>query len=182
MGINGYHAKKRCLRHVHNANRRIGIKRGEMKNKICDICGAEDNLQVHHISYEPEVTQNLCVSCHQKQRPYHGVGKSNNSPLFDKLKEKFIQLSEGGRKTRNTVTKTLGISYMTAYLWDKKLGIERTIIPIAPMERKNPVQITITQEQYQWMQQQPRGAFNLSKKVRNMLEELRNNENRGEKN
>ena len=44
------------------------------------------------------------------------------------------------------------------------------------------VQITITHEQYEWMQQQPRGAFNLSENVRDMLEELRNNENRGGKN
>ena len=38
-----------------------------------------------------------------------------------------------------------------------------------------PVQITITQEQYDWLQKQPRGALNLSEKVRNMIEELRNN-------
>lgn len=46
-----------------------------------------------------------------------------------------------------------------------------------------PVQITITPEQYQWMQEQPRGAFNLSEKVRAMLEELRNDKKKeGEKN
>lgn len=94
----------------------------------CEICGATENLQIHHISYEPEITQILCIGCHQNQHPKHGVGPSRgngNHPLFDELQEEFIMLSDKGRTTRKEVAKRLGISYMTAYLWDKMLGIKR---------------------------------------------------------
>ena len=92
--------------------------------KVCALCGTQENLQTHHISYEPEITQVLCVRCHKGVHG-HGVGKSTNCPMFGKLKEEFLLLSEGGEKSRMFVAENLGISYMTAYLWDKKLGIRR---------------------------------------------------------
>lgn len=42
------------------------------------------------------------------------------------------------------------------------------------------VQVTIEESQYSWLQEQPRGGLNLSKKVRDMIEELRNNKKEGE--
>lgn len=44
------------------------------KCEKCEVCGATENLQLHHISYEPEITQCLCVSCHQEVHG-HGVGR-----------------------------------------------------------------------------------------------------------
>jgi len=43
------------------------------------------------------------------------------------------------------------------------------------------VQITVTKEQYEWIQEQPR-VFNLSEKVRNLLEDLIKNKKEEEKN
>ena len=94
--------------------------------KKCDICGTTEDLQNHHISYEPEIIQVLCVGCHEELHG-HGVGKSENCPLFDKLKDDFITLSNNGMIPRTEVAEKLGISYMTAYLWDKKLNIVRDI-------------------------------------------------------
>lgn len=148
-----------------------------MKNEVCDMCGAEDNLQVHHISYEPVVTQVLCVHCHQKRHPQHGVGKSSNSPMFDRLKETFILLSEGGGKNRSAVANALGISYMTAYLWDKKLKIKRHI-NVPQNNRKKRCKITITEEQYMWLREQPR-TFNLSENVRSLIEGIKNEKGEG---
>lgn len=31
---------------------------------ICPECGKEKELINHHISYDPEITQNICRSCH----------------------------------------------------------------------------------------------------------------------
>jgi len=30
----------------------------------CTVCGSEENIQRHHLSYEPEVTIFLCRKCH----------------------------------------------------------------------------------------------------------------------
>ena len=40
-------------------------------------------------------------------------------------------------------------------------------------QMKKAVQITITEEQYEWLQKQPRGAFNLSQSVRELLEDIK---------
>jgi len=32
----------------------------------CDLCGDTENVDGHHISYEPEEVVDLCRSCHQK--------------------------------------------------------------------------------------------------------------------
>ena len=95
-------------------------------SKECEICGTTENLQEHHISYEPEIKQTLCVKCHQKQHNGHGVGSSRGNgchPLFDELKDKFYYLRKVKNKNRTSVVNELGISYMTGYLWDRKLRI-----------------------------------------------------------
>ncbi len=40
----------------------------ETRNNQCELCGDEDNLQVHHITYDnsPENLLVVCRSCHQK--------------------------------------------------------------------------------------------------------------------
>lgn len=40
----------------------------------CASCGSTENLQLHHLSYNPEVKVLLCVECHKKVHK-HGVGK-----------------------------------------------------------------------------------------------------------
>jgi hypothetical protein len=32
----------------------------------CVICGSTENLVSHHISYEPEIIETLCKSCHRE--------------------------------------------------------------------------------------------------------------------
>lgn len=34
---------------------------------VCEICGATDNLERHHTSYEPKVIIILCRNCHRKE-------------------------------------------------------------------------------------------------------------------
>lgn len=94
-------------------------------SEVCELCGTTENLQGHHISYNPEIKQTLCIDCHQLQHPNHGVGRAKGSFLFDKLKNEFIIESDEGRVSWTTVAKKLGISCMTACTWGKKLGIKR---------------------------------------------------------
>lgn len=36
---------------------------------LCSECGSNLFVQEHHVSHDPEVTQNLCVLCHAKKHP-----------------------------------------------------------------------------------------------------------------
>ena len=72
---------------VSNVARQMeGSDGGGEEEMKCELCGATENLQVHHLSYEPEVTQVLCMNCHQKQHPEHGIGRSlcqvEGSPIW----------------------------------------------------------------------------------------------------
>ena len=55
-------------------------------------------LQEHHISYDPEVTIRLCVSCHGKEHG-HGVGLGVGEwfCLNTEVKGQFIELWESGQ-------------------------------------------------------------------------------------
>ena len=44
----------------------------------CEICGSREGLIVHHRSYEPEVTELLCRSCHSAVHNYTKVPKNPN--------------------------------------------------------------------------------------------------------
>lgn len=88
----------------------------------CEICGARGNIQKHHISYEPEIIQLLCVDCHEAVHN-HGVGKAPGwTPLFKWLKTDAETLFKEGA-TNNEVANACGISYPTASHWRKKLGL-----------------------------------------------------------
>ena len=39
----------------------------KIKDK-CTKCGSTENLETHHISYVPEVTETLCKKCNAKER------------------------------------------------------------------------------------------------------------------
>ena len=88
----------------------------------CAICGATENIQKHHTSYEPEVIQLLCVDCHKKVHN-HGVGNPPgwNPKLFETLGiDAEILFKEGA--TNGEVAKACDVSYATASHWRKKLG------------------------------------------------------------
>ena len=88
----------------------------------CAICGARENLQKHHVSYEPEIIQLLCVDCH-KAVHNHGVGKAPGwTPLFGWLKEDAEILFKEGA-TNKEVAKACDIFRATASHWRKKLGL-----------------------------------------------------------
>lgn len=36
------------------------------KQKFCQLCGKEKNLEIHHVSYKKDLTLKVCRSCHQK--------------------------------------------------------------------------------------------------------------------
>ena len=56
----------------------------------CERCGATENLVHHHVSYEPEVIQILCLTCHGRLHSFGGIPKrpigfQTNLPLRNKL-------------------------------------------------------------------------------------------------
>ena len=89
----------------------------------CAICGATENIQKHHVSYEPEIIQFLWVNCH-KAVHNHGVGKAPGwNTLFEALKNDAETLFKEGA-TNKEVAKACDISYATASHWRSKLGLE----------------------------------------------------------
>lgn len=89
----------------------------------CEICGATENIQEHHISYEPEIKQFLCVTCHEAVHN-HGVGnpKGWSTQLFEILKTDVKILFKAGA-TNGEVARACDISMATASHWRKKLGL-----------------------------------------------------------
>ena len=47
----------------------------------CEICGSRESLIVHHRSYEPEVTELLCRSCHRMAHLYGGGPQSPHTTI-----------------------------------------------------------------------------------------------------
>jgi hypothetical protein len=85
-------------------------------SKVCETCGGTFNLMFHHTSYEPEVLQVLCGSCHRKvhlkdktiRRPANFLSKlvqptglmiRVDSDIIDDLKHFFPTLNEEGTAT-----------------------------------------------------------------------------------
>ena len=91
--------------------------------ETCEICGTTENIQEHHISYEPEIKQFLCVTCHQKKHG-HGVGKAKGwtTKLSELLRIDAKMLFKEGA-TNGEVAKACDICYATASHWRKKLGL-----------------------------------------------------------
>ncbi|KKL11357.1 hypothetical protein LCGC14_2546630 [marine sediment metagenome] len=89
----------------------------------CKICEAEKNLQIHHLSYIPEVTQILCQSCHQNQHEGHGVGLPIGwNPRFDENREAFSKLWDKGNSSYNDLMTNFSISYATVRRWANLLN------------------------------------------------------------
>jgi len=87
----------------------------------CQICGSVEKLQIHHDSYDPEITRILCVSCHQDQHETHGVGLGVGwSSKFLENKDEFSRLLDNGF-TYNELMNRFDISYVTVYNWANRL-------------------------------------------------------------
>jgi len=76
----------------------------------CERCGSTENLLNHHVSYEPEVIQVLCTSCHGKVHSFGGVprrpeGFKPDLSLHNKL--------SSSRKKTNISIEILNIIYRT---------------------------------------------------------------------
>lgn len=70
----GYRCKKCGLRfeNINNLQLHSRIHQTIIK-KPCEICGEVKQLQTHHISYDPEITKDICASC-------HGIWHRDNTP------------------------------------------------------------------------------------------------------
>jgi len=53
--------KKLAYLHYHKGTSQIKVLSGE-----CSLCKSKINLQVHHLSYNPEIFIILCKKCHEK--------------------------------------------------------------------------------------------------------------------
>lgn len=96
--------------------------------KICERCGTKENIQEHHICYEPEIKQYLCVNCHMKAHGNkHGVGsvgfKGTNAGLLSDLREEIMMLCEA-EATNKEIAKTLGVNKATVSRWKEILGFK----------------------------------------------------------
>lgn len=91
----------------------------------CEICGATENLQTHHDSYNPPITRILCVGCHFGLHG-HGVGlpvgKVNNK--FNEFGEAFSKAWDD-ELTYEDLADKFDISIMTVYKWSILLNKRR---------------------------------------------------------
>jgi len=125
--------------------------------KKCVDCGSTENLQEHHISYEPEKTVMLCVNCHKKRHNNnHGVGLAKGQYpreteekdiVFGKLpnvKEEFKKFWREG-KTYEELKERFDVSFATINNWRKKLGL-KTRLGKKKEEKKDIITVTIEEE------------------------------------
>ena len=109
----------------------------------CEICGAEKELQIHHLSYKPEVTQILCWACHQEQHAGHGVGLPIGwGPKVNENRGKFSDLWDAGL-TYNELMQEFNISYATVWNWVNILNKPKRLIRYEGT-KKSPQRYTIT--------------------------------------
>lgn len=45
---------------------RRALDRKKVKKRFCELCKKEENLQLHHLSYNPSKYIVVCVKCHTK--------------------------------------------------------------------------------------------------------------------
>jgi len=89
----------------------------------CKICGSTENLQTHHISYEPEITITVCARCHSQFHPKHGTGVPIGWVKLTKEElEKFKEMCKAGASL-NELMKEFNISHITVYNYKKKIKL-----------------------------------------------------------
>lgn len=88
-----------------------GIIRGKLFNirgKKCEMCGNEDDIQVHHVSYKRfggnELMSDLCVLCKPCHMEIHGIsGKRKaknrkNQPYYRRIAIRELGVKRSGGK------------------------------------------------------------------------------------
>ena len=92
----------------------------------CEICGSNENLQLHHDSYDPPLVRTLCIDCHYKIHG-HGVGSPQGHDRKGKLKQEMDNFSKSWDDGLNyeELQKKYGISVVTVYNWSKILDKPR---------------------------------------------------------
>ena len=90
----------------------------------CEICGATENVQTHHISYEPEILQSLCVACHRNIHG-HGVGSvgftGTGVNLLENARDEIVMLCEAGA-SNTEIGNAIGVNAQTGSRWKGILG------------------------------------------------------------
>lgn len=100
----------------------------------CSKCHSTERLQLHHISYDPEIIIWLCIDCHlAAHKNKHGVGIYDGWKGYSKEDIKlFAKLWKKG-KTYAEIHGILGATWNTLSKWRKKLELsplDREKIPI----------------------------------------------------
>ena len=68
--------KNSAYSHYHKGTSQIKVLSGE-----CSLCKSKINLQVHHLSYNPEIFIILCKKCHEKLHR-HDTGRVQKSTKY----------------------------------------------------------------------------------------------------
>jgi hypothetical protein len=69
-----------------------------MTDEKCVLCDSTDEVQNHHISYNPEVKVSLCRKCHQKEHGNkHGTGPSKRNTNLSMYKCVNLPMSRQSR-------------------------------------------------------------------------------------
>ena len=68
--------KNSVYSHYHKGTSQIKVLSGE-----CSLCKSKINLQVHHLSYNPEIFIILCKKCHEKLHR-HDTGRVQKSTKY----------------------------------------------------------------------------------------------------
>jgi len=99
----------------------------------CFKCGSTKNLQVHHLSYKPEIVVWVCTQCHLKlHKNKHGVGAPQGWKGYSSEEiKKVISLWKKGC-TLDKIRSEVGPAPNTTAKWIKKQGLtkfDREAIP-----------------------------------------------------
>jgi len=68
--------KNPAYSHYHKGTSQVKVLSGE-----CSLCKSKINLQVHHLSYNPEIFIILCKKCHEKLHS-HDTGRVQKSTKY----------------------------------------------------------------------------------------------------
>lgn len=84
----------------------------------CEICGATENIQRHHIRYNPAIIQYLCVDCHREKHGGHYTGVSSDSLHKMKIRDEKGRLKPDSEIAYDIqeFMRTRGIKDKQAYL------------------------------------------------------------------
>ena len=89
---------------------------------ICSVCGSKENLQEHHICYDPEEKITLCSKCHRKRHVGHGVGCARGKQT------RIIKIPDNFRDDWKTMTypqleDKYNICFITIRSWANRLNL-----------------------------------------------------------